>query len=78
MATHSCVFACKFHGQRNLEGYSPWGCKELDTIEHMCMYTHIHTHESKISSSLRVTETTNHSFDNCYNLPEVGTVLTRK
>ena len=50
----------------------------MDTIEHMCMYTHIHTHESKISSSLRVTETTNHFFDNCYNLPEVGTVLTRK
>ena len=23
----------KFHGQRNLAGYSPWGHKELDTIE---------------------------------------------
>ena len=21
------------HGQRSLEGYSPWGCKELDTTE---------------------------------------------
>ena len=21
----------KFHGQRSLVGYSPWGCKELDT-----------------------------------------------
>ena len=21
------------HGQRNLVGYSPWGCKELDTTE---------------------------------------------
>ena len=21
----------KSHGQRNLVGYSPWGCKELDT-----------------------------------------------
>ena len=21
------------HGQRSLVGYSPWGCKELDTIE---------------------------------------------
>jgi len=21
------------HGQRNLEGYHPWGCKELDTTE---------------------------------------------
>ena len=22
-----------FHGQRNLAGYSPWGCKEMDTTE---------------------------------------------
>ena len=24
----------KFHGQRTLVGYSPWGHKELDTTEH--------------------------------------------
>ena len=24
----------KFHGQRSLAGYCPWGCKELDTTEH--------------------------------------------
>ena len=24
----------KFHGQRSLAGYSPWGCTELDTAEH--------------------------------------------
>ena len=24
----------KFHGQRRLAGYSPWGYKELDTTEH--------------------------------------------
>ena len=23
----------KSHGQRSLVGYSPWGCKELDTAE---------------------------------------------
>ena len=23
------------HGQRSLGGYSPWGCKELDTAEHL-------------------------------------------
>ena len=23
----------KFHGQRSLEQYSPWGCKELDMTE---------------------------------------------
>ena len=22
------------HGQRSLEGYSPWGCKESDATEH--------------------------------------------
>ena len=29
----------KFHGRRNLAGYSPWGHKELNTIEqaHTCM-----------------------------------------
>ena len=25
----------KSHGQRNLAGYSPWGCKESDTAEHI-------------------------------------------
>ena len=23
----------EFHGQRSLTGYSPWGCKDLDTTE---------------------------------------------
>ena len=23
----------EFHGHRSLVGYSPWGCKELDTTE---------------------------------------------
>ena len=27
MTTHSSIFAWKFHGQRSLVGYSPWGCK---------------------------------------------------
>ena len=31
----------EFHGQRNLAGYSRWGCKELDTTEWL---THTHTH----------------------------------
>ena len=33
MATHSSILAGKFHGQRSLVGYSPWGCKESDTTE---------------------------------------------
>ena len=31
----------KSHGQRSLAGYSPWGCKESDTIGQL---THTHTH----------------------------------
>ena len=34
----------KFHGQRSLVGYSPWGHKESDTTEHVRAYTHTHTH----------------------------------
>ena len=34
MATHSSIFAGKSHGQRSLVGYSPWGGKESDNIEH--------------------------------------------
>ena len=25
----------KFHGQRSLAGYSPWGCKQLGTTEQL-------------------------------------------
>ena len=34
MATHCSILALKFRGQRSLEGYSPRGHEELDTIEH--------------------------------------------
>ena len=33
MATHSSILPGESHGQRSLVGYSPWGCRELDTIE---------------------------------------------
>ena len=32
----------KFHGQTNLVGYSPWGCKESDTTEHAQIHTPIY------------------------------------
>ena len=35
----------KSHGQRSLEGYSPWSHKESDTTEH----THTHTHLLNVS-----------------------------
>ena len=28
----------KSHGQRSLVGYSPWGCKELDTPEQLTIH----------------------------------------
>ena len=28
----------KFHGQRRLTGYSPWGCKESDTTERLSLW----------------------------------------
>ena len=31
MATHSVFLPRKSYGQGSLEGYSPWGGKELDT-----------------------------------------------
>ena len=41
MAAHFSIFAGKSHGQRNLAGYSRWGCKELDPTEQLS--THIQT-----------------------------------
>ena len=34
----------KFHGERSLAGYSPWGHEESDTTECACAHTHTHTH----------------------------------
>ena len=39
MATHSSILAGEFYGQRDLVGYSSWGCKELNMTEatlHAC------------------------------------------
>ena len=35
MATHSRFFPGESQGQRSLEGYRPWGHKELEVTEHM-------------------------------------------
>ena len=37
----------KFHGQKNLAGYSPWSCKESDTTE--CARTHTCTHAEHLA-----------------------------
>jgi len=33
MAIHCSTLAWRIHGQRSLEGNSPYGCKESDTTE---------------------------------------------
>ena len=38
MATHSSILAWKFHGQRRLAGYTPWGLKELDMAERLTIW----------------------------------------
>ena len=38
MAVHSSILAGRFHGQRSLTGYNPWGCKELDMTEQLSMH----------------------------------------
>ena len=35
MATHSSILGSESYGQRSQAGYSPWGCKELDTTEQL-------------------------------------------
>ena len=40
MATHSSILPGKSYGWRSLTGYSPWGCRELDTTERL---THTYT-----------------------------------
>ena len=42
----------EFHGQRSLEGYSPWGHRELNTSQHeharTCTHARAHTHTHKM------------------------------
>ena len=40
MASHSSILAWRISGERNLVGYSPWGCKELDTTEQLSKNNH--------------------------------------
>ena len=50
MATQPVFLPRESNGQRSLEGYSLWGCKESDMTEHVCAcahtrtYTHTHMH----------------------------------
>ena len=49
MATHSSILVWRISWTEGLVGYSPWGCKELDTTEqlthtHNCPELSIHSH----------------------------------
>ena len=35
MATHSAFLPGKYHGQRSLEGYSPWGHKRVRQLKRL-------------------------------------------
>ena len=39
----------KFHGQRSLVGYSPWGCEKSDMTERLSIHTQIENHMQKYS-----------------------------
>ena len=41
MATTPVLLPGESHGQRSLEGYSSWGCRELDTTEAIALTNHI-------------------------------------
>ena len=56
MAPTPVVLPGESQGQRNLVGYSPWGCKESDTAERLtqiCPFD-IDTHQIKQVSTLRI------------------------
>ena len=44
IVTNYSILAWKFHGQRSLRGYSPWGRKESEMTEYAHMHTYTHTH----------------------------------
>ena len=43
MAPHSSILPGKSHGWRSVVGYSPWGCKELDTTERLHFLSFLYT-----------------------------------
>ena len=51
MAATPVFLPGKFHGQRSLVGYSPWGPKELDMTE---LLTHMHGSVYKIYLTMKV------------------------
>ena len=38
----------KFHRQKSLEGYSPWGCEESDMTDQLSMHTQLGSLNTKL------------------------------
>ena len=51
---HPVLLPGESHGQRNLAGYNPWGCKELDTTEDAHDMTCISIYASTVPSELHL------------------------
>ena len=43
-------FPVKFHGQKNLAGYNPWGIKESNTVKYLSKYLHTSDADTKLNS----------------------------
>ena len=50
MASHSNIQPGKFHGQKNLAGYKPWGIKESDAVKWLSIYLHTRDADTKLNS----------------------------
>ena len=57
MATHFSILLGKYHGQRNLAGYSPWCRKELATTERLSTYEIIGVKLWKVVKHYRIKRT---------------------
>ena len=56
MATHSSILALRILCTESLVGYSPWGCKELNTnVQLTDTHTHTHTHTHTFLTDLLLT-----------------------
>ena len=50
--THSSILAWRIHGQRSLEGYSPWGHKESNITEQLSLLLEDVSQETPWTSSI--------------------------
>ena len=56
VATHSSILPGESHGQRNLMGCSPWGCKRVRHNWATNTHTHTHTHTHTLVWSSQVAQ----------------------